>query len=190
MIYIPFIPTEIVFAAVWVIIRAVLALKNKKLHIKRELMLLLMYVNLAVLLRITFFPMQTNNGRVLPLEFDTANIFPLRINIIPFVNILDYIDPADILLNIPGNVMMFIPSGIILPILYKRLNSFWKVTAAGAGMSLCIEILQLPFAVRASDVDDLILNTAGAMAGYGIYALFRHIRHGGNKKIISTAQEG
>ena len=62
--------------------------------------------------------------------------------------------------------------------------------AAGAGISLCIEILQLPFAVRASDIDDLILNTAGVMAGYGIYALFRHIRHGGNKKIISTAQEG
>ena len=190
MIYIPFIPTEIVFAVLWVIIRTVLAVKNKKFGIKRELMMLLMYVNLAVLLRITFFPWQINNGRVLPLEFDTANILPLRINMIPFVNILDYIDPFDILLNIAGNFMMFIPSGIILPILFKRLDSFWKVTAAGAGMSLCIEILQLPFAVRASDIDDLILNTAGVMAGYGIYALFRHIRHGGNKKIISTAQEG
>ena len=156
-------------------IRAAVAVKNRKFDIKRELMLLLMYVNLAVLLRITFFPMETVNGRVIPLELDTANMFPLRINIIPFVNILDYIDPADILLNIPGNVMMFIPSGIILPILYKRLNSFWKVTAAGALMSLGIEVLQLPFEVRASDVDDLILNTAGAMAGYGIYALFRRM---------------
>ena len=190
MIYIPFIPTEIVFAAVWVLIRAMLTVKNRKFDIKRELMMLLMYVNLAVLLRITFFPMETVNGRVIPLELDTSNVFPPRINIIPFVNILDYIDPADILLNIPGNVMMFIPSGIILPILYKRLNSFWKVTAAGALMSLGIEVLQLPFAVRASDIDDLILNTAGTMAGYGIYALFRHIRHGGNKKNISTAQEG
>ena len=181
MIYIPFIPTEIVFAAVWVLIRAVPAVKKREFHIKRELMLLLMYVNLAVLLRITFFPMETANGRVLPLELDTAHIFPLRINIIPFMNILDYIDPTDILLNIVGNVMMFIPSGIILPILYKRLNSFWKVTAAGALMSLGIEILQLPFAVRASDVDDLILNTAGAMTGYGIYALFRHMRGHKNK---------
>ena len=45
MIYIPFIPTETVFAVLWVIIRAVLALKNKKFGIKRELMMLLMYVN-------------------------------------------------------------------------------------------------------------------------------------------------
>ena len=156
-------------------IRAAVAVKNRKFDIKRELMLLLMYVNLAVLLRITFFPMETVNGRVIPLELDTSNVFPSRINLIPFVNILDYTDPTDILLNIAGNVMIFIPSGIILPILYKRLNSFWKVTAAGALMSLGIEVLQLPFAVRASDVDDLILNTAGAMAGYGIYALFRRM---------------
>lgn len=45
-------------------------------------------------------------------------------------------------------------------------------------LSLSIEIIQLPFAVRASDVDDLILNTLGCMVGYGIYALVRKIRNG------------
>ena len=179
MIYIPFLPAEAVFAVMWVVTRAALSYKNKKLDIKRELLMLLMYIDLAVLLRITFFPMETVNSRVLPLELDTDHIFPLRVNLIPFVNILDYADPYDILLNIAGNAMMFIPSGIILPILFRRLNSFWKVTAAGAGISLAIEILQLPFAVRASDVDDLILNTAGVMAGYAIYAFFRRI--GGRK---------
>ena len=38
-------------------------------------------------------------------------------------------------------------------------------------MSLLIEILQLPFFQRTSDIDDLILNTAGVMVGYGFYAL-------------------
>ncbi|MBQ2750269.1 MAG: VanZ family protein, partial [Clostridia bacterium] len=42
---------------------------------------------------------------------------------------------------------------------------------AGFLMSLSIELLQLPFAVRASDVDDLILNSLGVVLGYGIYAL-------------------
>jgi glycopeptide antibiotics resistance protein len=46
----------------------------------------------------------------------------------------------------------------------------------GAAISLAIEILQLPFAVRTSDVDDLILNTAGCLVGYGIYALAKWIR--------------
>jgi len=40
-------------------------------------------------------------------------------------------------------------------------------------LSLLIEILQLPFAVRATDIDDLILNTAGCMAGYGIFYAVR-----------------
>jgi glycopeptide antibiotics resistance protein len=34
---------------------------------------------------------------------------------------------------------------------------------------LCIELLQLPFYSRSSDIDDLILNTLGYLMGYGIY---------------------
>ena len=46
----------------------------------------------------------------------------------------------------------------------------------GGGISLCIEIIQLPFSVRATDIDDLILNTVGVIVGYGIYALIRYAR--------------
>ena len=62
-----------------------------------------------------------------------------------------------------------------VPLIYKKFNTFGKVTLFGFLMSLTIEILQLPFAVRASDVDDLILNTAGCVVGYGIYALVRFL---------------
>ena len=71
---------------------------------------------------------------------------------------------------------MFIPSGIVLPIVYKNLNRFWKVFLAGAGISLCIETIQLPFSVRATDIDDLILNTVGVIVGYGIYAFIQRIK--------------
>ena len=71
---------------------------------------------------------------------------------------------------------MFVPSGIILPIVYKRLNTFWKVLTTGTGISLCIEIIQLPFSVRATDIDDLILNTIGVIVGYGIYTLMQCVR--------------
>ena len=71
---------------------------------------------------------------------------------------------------------MFVPSGIVLPIVYQRLNTFWKVLGAGIGISLCIEILQLPFYVRATDIDDLILNTIGVIVGYGIYTLLQCVR--------------
>ena len=39
------------------------------------------------------------------------------------------------------------------------------------------ELLQLPFFDRATDIDDLILNTAGCAAGYLIYAAVRRILH-------------
>lgn len=95
---------------------------------------------------------------------------------IPFVHLLEYDIKRELLLNIIGNVTMFIPSGIVLPIIYKELNSFWKAVGAGALLSLSIEILQLPFSVRASDVDDLILNTVGVAIGYGIYALVNKLK--------------
>ena len=72
---------------------------------------------------------------------------------------------------------MFIPSGIVLPIVYRKLDRLGKVVAAGAFISFCIEVLQLPFRSRVSDVDDLILNTLGVAIGYGIYALVRRIKH-------------
>ena len=95
---------------------------------------------------------------------------PFRVNLIPLVHLFDYDSARNIIWNVVGNMVMFIPSGIILPVVYKKLNSFNKVVAAGAFISLCIEILQLPFASRATDIDDLILNTLGVAVGYGIYA--------------------
>ena len=131
---------------------------------------------MAVIIRIVFFPFSKVDGQVQPLIFDIATAFPFRVNLFPLVNLFDYDSKRDLLLNVIGNVAMFIPSGIVLPIIYKRLDSFIKVILAGGGISLCIEIIQLPFSVRASDIDDLILNTVGVMLGYGIYALIQCLK--------------
>ena len=79
------------------------------------------------------------------------------------------------LLNLIGNAAMFIPLGIVWPAVFKKLNTHGKVIAAGVGVSLAIEILQLPFFDRATDIDDLILNSAGFLLGYGIYLLAKRI---------------
>ena len=49
-----------------------------------------MYVNLAVLIRFVFYPFFTVNGQVQPLNIRMSSIQPLRVNLIPLVNILDY----------------------------------------------------------------------------------------------------
>ena len=176
MAQIPFLFLEVVFAAVWLAIRAIVWAKQRRIDWKREAVLLLMYINLAVIIRFTFFPMAKAEGRVQPLVFDIAKAFPFRVNLLPLVKLFDYDSKGDLLVNVIGNVAMFIPSGIVLPIIYKRLDTFGKVLLAGGGISLCIEIIQLPFYVRATDIDDLLLNTAGVIIGYGIYAWIRQVK--------------
>ena len=176
MIEISFLFLEVVFALIWLVIRIGVWGKQKYIDWRREAVLLLMYINLAVIIRFTFFPMEKVDGQVQPLIFDIATAFPFRVNLFPLVNLFDYGSKRDLLLNVIGNAAMFIPSGIVLPIIYKRLDSFVKVILAGGGISLCIEIIQLPFSVRVSDIDDLMLNTSGVIIGYGIYALIRLLK--------------
>lgn len=171
MLELPFLTVELLFAALWLLIRSLIWMKQERVDWRREAILLLMYINLAVILRFTFFPMSRVNGTVPPLRFSLA--FPFRVNVIPFARLLDYSSKRDLLLNVVGNICMFIPSGVLLPLLYKKLSRFWQVVGAGFLLSLCIEIMQLPFSERASDVDDLILNTAGVIIGYGIYVLVK-----------------
>ena len=162
---------ELFFTVLWLLIRGMIWIRQKKIVWKREAFLLLMYINLAVLIRFVFYPFFTVNGQVQPLIINMKNIQPPRINLIPLVNILDYDIKREAAINIIGNISMFIPTGIIMPILYKRLDCLWKVLFAGAGLSFVIEMIQLLFPGSVTDIDDLILNTAGAAIGYGIYKL-------------------
>ena len=176
MIEISFLTSELIFTAIWLLIRTRICIKQNRVDWKREAVLLLMYINLVVIIRFVFFPIALAAGHIQPLVFETAELFPLRINPAPLVHLFDYNNVRDIIWNVVGNAAMFIPSGIVLPIVYRELDSFWKVVAAGAFISLCIDILQLPFASRASDIDDLILNTLGVAVGYGIYAAVKYFR--------------
>ena len=176
MVEISFLFLEIAFTAIWLMVRVAIWIKQKRIDWKRETVLLLMYINLAVIIRFTFFPMSKADGHIQPLVFDIATAFPFRVNLLPLVNLFDYESKRNLLLNVIGNAAMFIPSGIVLPFVYKRLNSFWKVLLVGIGISLCIEMIQLPFSVRATDIDDLILNAIGVIVGYGIVTLIRCLR--------------
>ena len=165
MVNISFLAGELFFTGIWLAVRIIIWIRAKGIDFKRELMLLLMYINLAVIIRFVFFPFFPENGKVLPLLFDPAAAFPPKLNLVPFIHIAEFDTVKDLLINIVGNTAMFIPTGIILPILFKDLDTPVKVTAVGALMSLSIEILQLPFFERTTDIDDLMLNTLGCFIG-------------------------
>ena len=136
----------------------------------------IVYINLAVLIRFVFYPFFTVNGQVQPLIISTSSNQPLRVNLIPLVNMLDYDIKREAAINIIGNISMFIPTGIIMPILYRRLDCFWKVLLAGAGLSFMIEMIQLLLPGSVTDIDDLILNTLGVAIGCGIYAAVKRLK--------------
>ena len=85
-------------------------------------------------------------------------------NFIPLLDIV--LSPKTSLLNI----LLFIPLGIFLPMLWKENynNKFSKVLIFGFLLSLIIEILQI-FTFRLTDINDLITNTLGTVIGYLIY---------------------
>ena len=136
---------------------------------------MLVYICIVVVVRFTFFPFFKENGKILPLVFDPVTVFPLRLNFVPLVNLFDYEIFKELLINVISNTTMFIPLGIVWPCVFKKLDTHTKVIGAGISVSMCIEILQLPFD-WVTDVDDLILNTLGYLTGYGIYLLVKWIK--------------
>ena len=160
----------------WILARAAVCKKTGSFSRKREAQLMLVYICIVVVARFTFFPFSRVDGKIQPLIFDAANALNFRINLMPFVYLMDYEVRREALINLIGNTAMFIPLGIVWPVCFKQLDSHRKVIAAGVGTSLLIEILQLPFYDRVSDVDDLILNSLGFLIGYGIYLLVKKCR--------------
>ena len=84
-----------------------------------------------------------------------------RINLIPFSREINW---SGYFLN----ALMFAPLGIFLPVLWGKFSSFLNVFIYSFGLSLLIEVSQI-FSLRGCDIDDLIMNTAGAMIGLVFY---------------------
>ena len=73
--------------------------------------------------------------------------------------------------NIILNVCMFVPLGLLLPMMIKSFRSFWKTYLVGFLFTLCIEGIQLLGRRGIFELDDILHNTVGMMIGYGIYAV-------------------
>lgn len=117
----------------------------------------LLYI--GVLLRITVFR-------------SSFGSYPLcshgQIELVPFVGLIQIFHNSVgmFLYLFVGNLVCFVPLGVLLPVLTKARNAtiLW-----GLGLSLYIEVSQYVFGTGVSEVEDLILNTAGTGIGYLIY---------------------
>ena len=75
--------------------------------------------------------------------------------------------------NLFGNVVLFIPCGIFLPLLFSKLKDFWKFFFLIFLTIALLELLQLLTGLGALDVDDLTLNLAGASLGFAGCRLYQ-----------------
>jgi glycopeptide antibiotics resistance protein len=77
-----------------------------------------------------------------------------------------------------GNILAFVPLGVLLPLALRVRNPFVTIVTVAVGaltVSVLIEATQflisqsLGYSYRSTDIDDVVLNVAGAMIGAGIF---------------------
>lgn len=68
--------------------------------------------------------------------------------------------------NIGGNIALFFPCGLLLPLAFPSFRSLGRLLAAAFIISLFCESMQLLLAIGTFDVDDLLLNVLGAWLGF------------------------
>lgn len=85
--------------------------------------------------------------------------FDLSLNLIPMIDLAN--SPAQYLFNI----LMFLPVGFLLPLLWDDYRDWKQVMGFCCFLTVFIEVTQV-FTFRTTDIDDLITNLLGAGAGY------------------------
>lgn len=78
---------------------------------------------------------------------------------------------VDFIYNCFGNVLCFIPLGILMPIVFSKKQTFLRVILAGLIFSVLIETLQFFLETGVSDIDDVFFNTCGMVIGYFLYLI-------------------
>lgn len=105
-----------------------------------------------------------------------------NINLVPFATVKLYLrllqnGASQALLrhavvNLAGNVVMFVPLGWLLPGVWEKLRAFFKTLLLTALLISLVEAVQFATGLGSCDVDDLILNLLGVVLGYGFWRMF------------------
>jgi len=98
------------------------------------------------------------------------SVFEMRLE--PDMNFVPFIDIVKVTFQYFLNVMLFVPFGFLLPMLWRQFERWHVTVLCGFALSLFIELAQL-FSFRVTDIDDLIMNTLGSAVGYFLFRLVR-----------------
>lgn len=177
------IPAAAVFLCFWPYRSRAMKAMGLRTSLAREVGLVLFVMFLFGVLAVALWPVYM----VEPNSGNTGNILLLvdrpgplhNVNLIPFRMFSDYIREIRAggftftLLNFVGNLAVFVPLGFFPALLFR--GARWQRSAlVGFATSLLVECGQY-FVVRSTDIDDIILNTLGALCGYWLFLIFRRL---------------
>ncbi|KMT58615.1 vanZ protein [Paenilisteria newyorkensis] len=162
---------------VYIFIRIILILKNKRMDGYKEISRLFLVLYLVILIVVTLFPINIIIG-----EYEQRyREIVVNLNPLQFFGLLDA-DFSIIVRNLGGNLVMMIPFAILLPVNFRWMRHFGRVIVIVLTTSIGIEILQYVWQLtmlnvwRATDINDVILNVCGGAIGYALYYyLFRRV---------------
>lgn len=109
----------------------------------------------------------TGAGTLFDLTMYGIEVRAGEVNLLPFSRDID-------LTGYVLNILLFVPLGFLLPVIWPRSGKLTYMVLFGFCFSLVIEISQL-CNHRRTDVDDLIMNTIGAVIGYLLYVILNKI---------------
>jgi len=156
---------------VYLLLRWLYCRKRPRAGLRGELLRFLFVIFLVAILSMTIVPdwsFTQYEGEKLGIE-----VYLRRgpINLIPFRTIAMYLrGHALALMNLMGNTILFIPLGLLPPLIWKKWRRFGTMLPFSLMLPLFIEFVQ-HFIGRSSDIDDLILNALGILLGYALWLL-------------------
>lgn len=143
------------------------------------------FLFLVKVVLLKFLPLELIVYQLYHIDFELISRSFANSNLIPFKTIGGYIvNPISAKIaigNVIGNVVVFIPIGLLAPFLVLKKYQFWaslKISLlVSFGISLIFEVIQLLTYFGSFDVDDLLLNTFGGVFGFFIGYLFVNLYH-------------
>lgn len=92
------------------------------------------------------------------------------LNVIPFHWVGKVGREEQLIVEKLPNVMLFIPLGFFLPVVFKSKRKLWRTAVVSFGVTFGVELVQY-FIGRSSDIDDVLTNLLGAVLGYFVFLL-------------------
>lgn len=161
---------------IWALIRIFINIKNKKFSFKREFILSIFFIYILLIISKTFFPFTIRS----------ENYWGRRaINLTPAIETIKMFNDAFsggrnymikfAFINVLGNLILLAPLSFFIALLWEKFRSLKNNVLFCFITSFSIEFLQFFTDMRTTDIDDLILNTLGAIVGFYIFKLLEKL---------------